>query len=259
MWMRKLGQTGINISALGLGTVKFGRNQAVKYPDSFIIPNDKTALALIHQASDLGINVIDTAPAYGDSEERLGRLLKAQRQRWTICSKVGEEFIGGQSSFNFSPEHICFSVERSLKRLNTDYIDIVLVHSDGNDLDIIKHWGTLDALAELKQKGLIRAFGMSTKTVEGGIAAAKKSDVVMVTYNLANKGELPVLDYCAEHNKSVLLKKVLASGHLPAGEDDPLKASMELIYSHSSVSSAIIGTINPVHLASNAQAARAAI
>ena len=251
MWMRTLGQTGIKISALGLGTVKIGRNQGVKYPQSFAIPDDKAALALIDQASNLGINLIDTAPAYGNSELRLGNLLQNRRNQWVICSKVGEEFENGKSSFNFSPEHTQFSVERSLNRLKTDVIDIVLVHSDGNDLDIINNFGTLDALAELKKKGLIRAFGMSTKTVAGGIAAAEKGDVVMASYNLSYQDELPVLDYSRENNKGVLLKKALASGHLPEGQEDPLEASLKLVFGHSGVSSAIIGTINPRHLETN--------
>ncbi len=256
MWMRELGQSGINISALGLGTVKLGRDQGVKYPESFTIPDDKAALSLIDRASDLGINLIDTAPAYGNSEQRLGRLLKNRRDRWVICSKVGEEFENQESSYNFSPEHTQFSVERSLKRLKTDVIDIVLIHSDGNDLEIINNFGTLEALAGLKKKGLIRAFGMSTKTVAGGIAAAEKSDVVMATYNLSYQDELPVLNYCLEHNKGVLLKKALASGHLPHGEQHPLEASLKLVFAHDGASSAIIGTINPRHLESNILTAR---
>ena len=251
MWMRKLGQTGIEISALGLGTVKLGRNTGVKYPESFTIPDTKSALALIDQAADLGINLIDTAPSYGNSEQQLGAILKNRRQRWVVCSKVGEEFDGYQSTYNFSPEHAQLSVERSLSRLNTDVIDIVLVHSDGNDLEIINNFGTLDALAELKRKGLIRAYGMSTKSVIGGIAAAKKSDVVMATYNLAHQNELPVLDYCLENNKGVLLKKVFASGHFPENEQNPLETSLKFAFDHDACSSGIVGTINPHHLKAN--------
>ncbi len=164
-WMRELGSTGLSISALGLGTVKLGRNEGVKYPSEFTIPDDRAAADLLALARDLDINLIDTAPAYGNSEERLGALLQGQRGDWIICSKVGEEFCEGQSSFDFSPEHTRFSVERSLRRLGTEVIDIVLVHSDGNDARIIDEFGTLEALADLKQRGLIRAFGMSTKTV----------------------------------------------------------------------------------------------
>ncbi|MEZ5530383.1 MAG: aldo/keto reductase [Porticoccaceae bacterium] len=86
---RPFGNTGINVSILGLGTVKLGRDQGVKYPNGFVIPDDRQASKLISLAHDLGINLIDTAPAYGNSEERLGTLLKGQRDQWVICSKVG--------------------------------------------------------------------------------------------------------------------------------------------------------------------------
>ena len=90
---RPLGSTGFDVSPLGLGTVKLGRDQGVKYPNGFTIPDDAQALALLNQARDLGINLLDTAPAYGISEERLGHLLQGQRDEWVIVSKVGEEFV----------------------------------------------------------------------------------------------------------------------------------------------------------------------
>lgn len=71
---RSLGQTGIEVSCLGLGTVKFGRNQEVKYPNNFSLPEDKQISALLDQAKGFGINLLDTAPAYGSSEQRqIGR------------------------------------------------------------------------------------------------------------------------------------------------------------------------------------------
>jgi aryl-alcohol dehydrogenase-like predicted oxidoreductase len=255
---RSLGQTGMEVSILGLGTVKLGRNEAVKYPHSFELPNDKQANELLAIARDNGINLVDTAPSYGTSEERLGHLLSGQRKHWLICTKVGEEFTKDVSSFDFTPEHTRFSVERSLKRLNTDMLDIVLVHSDGNDVDIIKRFGTLDALAELKRQGKIRAFGMSTKTLAGGLLAVEQADVVMITWNLQYHEEIPVADYCLEHGKGVLIKKILASGHStlspgsPEGRlGDPIKQCFDMVFNHPGVSSAIVGTINPQHLLSN--------
>ncbi len=253
---RPIGSTGLSVSPIGLGTVKLGRNQGVKYPTGFELPSDREAAGLLALAKDQGINLIDTAPAYGSSEERLGPLLKGQRHDWVICSKVGEEFEGGKSSFDFSAKHTRFSVERSLKRLQTDSIDLVLVHSDGNDLDILQKAEAFDTLQQLKQEGLIRAFGMSTKTVDGGIEAARQSDCVMVTYNLSHREEEPVLDYCRQHNKGVLIKKAFASGHIAVAEGlDPIQASMDFLYAHPAVSSAIIGTINPGHLRDNCRKA----
>ena len=241
----------MQVSALGFGTVKLGRTEGVKYPQAFTVPDDKEARALLDLSRDLGINLIDTAPAYGNSEERLGRLLKEDRKQWLICSKVGEEFLDGQSTFDFSAEHTRMSVERSLRRLQTDYIDMVLVHSDGNDLDIIHNSAALQTLAELKQRGWIRAFGMSTKTVAGGLLAAEQSDVVMVTYNLNEQTDVAVLDYCREHNKGALIKKALASGHRCDG--DAVTEALAMIFSHAGASSAIVGTINSMHLRDNVQ------
>jgi aryl-alcohol dehydrogenase-like predicted oxidoreductase len=258
---RSLGATGIAISAVGLGTVKLGRNQGVKYPSGFELPSDSEAHALINRARELGINLIDTAPAYGTSEERLGPLLAGQRDDWVICSKVGEEFNAGVSHFDFSAAHTRLSIERSLKRLNTDRIDIVLVHSDGNDVDIIENTEVFSVLQQFKREGKIRAFGMSTKTVAGGLLAARESDCVMATYNPAHLDEQPVLDECLRLGRGTLLKKALASGHLCQTGDhsNPVRASLEFAFAHPGVSAAIIGTINPAHLDDNVQQARAAL
>lgn len=256
----QLGASNIEVSALGLGTVKFGRDKGLKYPSSFSIPDDKEILDILSIAQRGGINLLDTAPAYGTSEERLGKLLKNTRKDWIICSKAGEEFVDGESSYHFSEEKIRGSVERSLQRLNTDYLDIVLIHSDGNDLNII-NGGALDVLNDLKKQGKIRATGMSTKTVEGGILAAKKSDCVMITHNLQYNEERSVIDYCSANNKGVLLKKIFASGHIQttniekSSAQNNLDATMEFVFQTKGVSSAIIGSINPNHIMENIHAA----
>ncbi|MEM8659408.1 MAG: aldo/keto reductase, partial [Pseudomonadota bacterium] len=134
-WLRPLGSTGLLISAIGLGTVKLGRNTGVKYPEPFDLPDDRSAAYLIARASELGINLIDTAPAFGSSVERLGKLLSGHREQWVLATKVGEEYTDGKSRFDYSAKHTRHSVERSLRRLRTDVIDIVSVHSCGDDLD----------------------------------------------------------------------------------------------------------------------------
>ncbi|MEM7651196.1 MAG: aldo/keto reductase [Pseudomonadota bacterium] len=244
----ELGSTGIDVSRLGLGTVKFGRNEGVKYPEGFEIP-DETALAdLLALAKDLGINMLDTAPAYGTSEERLARLLAGQREDWVIVGKAGEDFENGESIYNFSPEHIELSLKRSLKRLNTDYLDVFLLHSDGSDVANLSD-NVIEAMQSLKKRGLVRAIGASTKTAEGGLRALEHMDVVMATYTQDYRDEEPVLDYAATHGKGVLLKKVLSSGH-----DNDVSAAFKFAFSHSGVSAAVVGTINPAHLKANVQA-----
>ena len=249
---RPLGSTGLHVSPLGLGTVKLGRDQGVKYPNGFTIPDDRKASLLLARARELGINLIDTAPAYGISEERLGPLLAGQREDWVIVSKVGEEFENGLSRFDFSAAHTRLSVERSLQRLRTDRIEMVLVHSDGNDLHILREEEVYQTLAELKREGKILAYGLSGKTAEGGLLALEQGDCAMVTYNLNDQRERPVIDYAAAHGKAILVKKALASGHLCLEPGvDPVRRSFELVFSHPGVGAAIIGTINPQHLADN--------
>ncbi|MCE3237668.1 MAG: yhdN [Gammaproteobacteria bacterium] len=254
-----LGTTEIVVSRIGLGTVKFGRNTKINYPEAFSLPSDDTILALLNCAQELGVNLLDTAPAYGTSEERLGKLIKNQRHDWVLCSKVGEEFIDGESSFCFSAEHTRKSIERSLQRLKTDYLDIVLVHSNGDDKNIIEESSIFSVLAEMKKTGLLRAFGMSTKTIEGGLLAIDHADIVMVTYNPIQKEEQPVIAYAHQKNKGVLIKKAFASGHLQkiAG-DDPVQVAMDFIFREPGVTSVITGTLNQMHLKHTVECAKKA-
>ncbi len=213
---KNIAETGLAVSPLGLGTVKLGRTAGVKYPGSFKIPDDVQTLKLLSQASELGINLIDTAPAYGNSEQRLGQLLPKLNREWVIATKVGELFNAdlAQSHYNYTAEFIKQSVEQSLKNLRREVLDIVLIHSDGNDQHIIEHLGVLEILNDLKQQGLIRATGMSTKTVAGGLLSLQQSDIAMVMHNSGYQDEQAVLDQAATSNKAIFIKKALNSGHL---------------------------------------------
>jgi len=253
MKFTEIATTGCQVSSFGLGTVKFGRNEAVKYPASFELPDDQAIMNLLAVAREFDVNLLDTAPAYGSSEERLGKLLKTARHEWVISTKVGEQFEHGVSSFSFSPADIEKSIYRSLQKLRTDYIDIVLVHSDGNDEKIIRELDTLSALDNLKKKGLIRCFGVSTKTVRGGLLAVEHSDLAMITYNLANTEEEAVLDHALKLNKGIFIKKALDSGNQGTGmsRGEWLERSLQFVYKHPAVTSIIVGTISADHLKEN--------
>lgn len=249
MQKRCLGKTEIEVSKIGLGTVKFGRNQGLKYPSAFELPSDQALDELLNGAAELGINFLDTAPAYGTSEERLGKLLKTKRRQWVISTKVGESFKDGISSFDFSPKAVRHSIERSLKRLNTDYLDIVLAHSNGEDQRIIEEEEIFLTLDTLKKEGKLRAYGMSTKTVTGGLLTIAQSDVAMVTFNPTWPNEREVIRTAHQQRKGILIKKALASGHLQTiSSENPLENAMHFIFSEPGVTSAIIGTINLSHL-----------
>ena len=245
---------GLKVSIVGLGTVKIGRNTSVKYPNSFDIPSDKEVLKLLNTASENGVNLIDTAPAYGNSEERLGELLRKSNYPWIISTKVGEVFDSttGLSAYCFTPEFIQASIESSLSKLKCDFLDIVLIHSDGDDEGIIRD-GALDVLQALKAKGLIRAVGMSSKTIAGGMLAAEKSDIVMVTHNLDYQKEIEVIEYAESMGKGILIKKAFGSGHLIT--ESSIEVAFDCIYQQKGVSSVILGSINPSHIEENVQQA----
>jgi aryl-alcohol dehydrogenase-like predicted oxidoreductase len=247
---RPLGRSGLNVSVLGLGTVKFGRNAAVKYPQPFDLPSMDALAALLEQASAAGINLLDTAPAYGSSEQRLGELLAGQRERWILCSKAGETFDDGQSAYDFRPDSIRRSLERSLARLRTDHIDILLLHSDGRDREILQDSGALETLLKAREEGLVRAVGISHKTPEGGALALQCCDVIMATLNLDYREEAGLIAEAGRQGVGVLIKKLFGSGHA-ALDPQHLRDSLALGLHSPGVSSLVLGTITPAHLASN--------
>lgn len=242
-----LGNTGLATAILALGTVKLGRTKGVKYPTTFELPDDKAALTLLHTARNLGINLLDTAPAYGISEARLGHLLRGQRHHWLLSTKVGESFDGSTSTHDFSPEACRKSVERSLKRLATDVLDIVLIHSNGEDKRILEEIGTLQALQALKAEGKIRAVGISHKSVEGArIALAQGADVIMATLNPNELSDRDVIAQARAQGCGVLIKKAFSSGHGTA-------ADLNFVASQQGVDSIVVGTTSPDHLIENAR------
>lgn len=253
MELRDLGRTGLRVSPLGLGTTKLGRTEQVKYPEPFSLPSDRQFEALLDVARAHGVNLIDTAPAYGISEERLGGLL-VDRDRWVIVTKAGEAFETGRSQFDFAPASITRSVERSLARLRTDRLDVVLLHSDGRDVEILRDSGALEALCALRDAGVVRAIGASTKTVPGGLLAVERCDVVMVAFNRADHSQLPVIEAAHRAGVGVLVKKPLASGH----DDEPGRALADAL-AVTGVTSVVVGTIEPGHFADNCRAVERAL
>jgi len=247
MERRALGHTGLDVSLLGLGTVKLGRDAGVRYPRAFHIPDDDAACRLLDTASELGINLLDTAPAYGSSEARLGALLRGRRQRWVLCTKVGEEFENGRSRFDFSAAHTRSSVLRSLERLGTEALDVVLIHSDGDDLARLDG-PAFETLQALQREGRVRAVGISHKTVAGARHALELGcDVIMATLNPKHTDELAVIAEAGRRGCGVLIKKALASGH--AGPE-----SLAFVARQAGVSSIVVGTVNGDHLRANAAA-----
>lgn len=253
MELRALGRTGLRVSPIGLGTTKLGRTQQLKYPEPFELPSDRQVGDLLETARDFGVNLIDTAPAYGTSEGRLGALLQ-DRSDWVIVTKVGEEFVDGRSRFDFSAAAVTRSVERSLERLRTHWLDVVLLHSSGDDVEILRNSGAVEALRKLCQAGVIRAWGASTKTVAGGLLAVELCEVVMVALDREDRSQLPVVAAARESGVGVLVKKPLASGH----DADPGRALVQAL-GVPGVTGVVVGTVDVEHWKDDCRAVERAL
>jgi aryl-alcohol dehydrogenase-like predicted oxidoreductase len=148
MQYRTLGRTGIKVSPYALGALMFATQ--VGNPD----PQD--SLRAIHKALDAGINLIDTSDAYGDSEQVVGRALKGRRDTVVLATKFGRPTGTDPNQQGTSRRWIMTAVETSLRRLQTDHIDLYQMHTLDPDTDIEE---TLSALTDLIRAGKIRAIG----------------------------------------------------------------------------------------------------
>jgi aryl-alcohol dehydrogenase-like predicted oxidoreductase len=151
MHYRTLGRTGIKVSPFALGTLMFATS--IGNPD----PDD--SIRVIHRALDAGINLVDTADGYGDSEEIVGRALEGRRDSVILATKFGRAMGDDPNRQGGSRRWIMTAVEDSLRRLQTDHIDLYLIHRLDPSTDIEE---TLSALSDLIHSGKVRAIGSST-------------------------------------------------------------------------------------------------
>lgn len=174
---------------------------------------------------------------------RLSPFVTQHRNRIVLSTKAGETFERGQSYYDFSPDAILRSATSSLRKLCVDALDILLLHSDGNDCQNIE--SAKPALLKLKAEGKVRAVGISAKTPEGILSAMREHlDVVMAPFSLTNQSLGPALADAHHAGLGVLAIKGLQSGFL-AGR---IEEAVEFILDQRFVDSLVIGTINPAHL-----------
>jgi myo-inositol catabolism protein IolS len=209
MLYRKFGTTGWNVSAIGMGTWNIGN----QWGDI----EETTALETVRSAFDHGVNLFDTAEAYGIpqglSEERLGKALKGVRDRAHIITKIGSwgRRTGEALPKNIDTVRLC--LQASLYRLQTDYVDAVLCHEG----DIEDPTLYLEAFEQMKEKGYLRTYGISTNDFEvlKRFNVNNTCSIVEFDYSLLNrKAEANMLPYCQEHGIAVLVRGPLAQGLL---------------------------------------------
>ena len=219
MNMRRLGKTGLSVSPIVFGGNVFGWTA-----------DEKTSFDILDAFFDAGLNTIDTADVYsawvpgnkgGDSEEIIGRWLKkgkVSRDKAVIITKVGSDMGQGKT---LKEQYILKAVEDSLRRLQTDYIDVYLSHWPDADTP---HEESLTAYAKLKQQGKIRSFGCSNydaALLQASFDAAEKAglpryDVLQPEYNLYERAsfEGPLAELCVKEDIGVITYFSLAAGFL---------------------------------------------
>jgi aryl-alcohol dehydrogenase-like predicted oxidoreductase len=246
-----LARSGVPLSPLGFGAFKIGRNAGIKYPQGYALPDEPAVSQLLNGILDLGCTLIDTAPAYGLSEERIGRAIAHRRDEYLLSTKVGETFADGHSTYDFSRGGIEQSLTRSLQRLQTDSLDLVLIHSPGDDRYVLEQTDVVAVLHEWKARGAVRAIGLSGKTPEGAQLALAWADVVMVEYHQQDASHAAVIAEAGERGVTVLIKKGLASGKLSAD------AAIRFVLAQSAVQSLVVGGLNLDHFQTNWATAQA--
>lgn len=201
METRALGQSGVMVSVLGLGTWPMGG-------EWWGGTDDSESIRTIHRALDLGVTLFDTAEAYaaGHAEEVLGRGLAGRRQEAVIADKVAPN--------HFAPDQIEEAFDASCRRLQTNYIDVYFLHWPNIDLPIGQAMETLEAL---RAEGRIRAIGVSNFTADEMRAASEygQIDVLQPPYNMFWRFiEGDQLPYCREHGIGIMAYSGLAQGLL---------------------------------------------
>lgn len=276
---QELGETGLTVSIVGLGTGPLG----------YLATPPERVESLLDRALDLGVSLIDTAACYRQAEAVLGSALEGRRDEFVIVSKCGHA-ADGLDAAEWSEELVRASVERSLARLRTDRIDLMLLH--GCDFHILQHGEPLGALRKLREEGKVRFIGYSGDNEAAAYATTlSEIDVVEASLNLCDQANADlVLPEAKRRGKGVIAKRPLAnaawrepsarpgmyaeyasaySERLERMELDPEdldldgdaeaswpELALRFTLSHPDVSVAVPGTTDPDHLEENVEAAK---
>jgi aryl-alcohol dehydrogenase-like predicted oxidoreductase len=269
---RTLGRTGLQVTALGYGAME------LRGPPRGREVTKGQAAEVLNAVLDAGINYIDTSIDYGQSEELIGELISGRRSQFYLASKcgclVGEAAAtapppGSPNRHIFTPENIIAGVEQSLRRMKTDYLDVVQFHGSPSKQTLEEN-GSVEAVMDLKRQGKVRFIGMSSTLpnlvdhIEMGVF-----DVFQIPYSALQREHEDVISSASRAGAGIVVRGGVARGGpgkeegnfwdlwQKAGLDDLLDgmSRMEFVFrftlSHPDLDTTIVGTINPRHLQDN--------
>ena len=246
----RFGNTDMTVFKIALGGYPFSGVHKAQGWDPYSTDGRKEAIRTINTALDLGINYIDTAPGYGNghSESIIGDVMTTRRSECYLATKV---------PWDCGKKELFESFEASLKRLQTDYVDVLQLHGgifDNEEQRHIMEGGPLEALQELQQKGSIRYIGISTEEPWSAVPLVTSGafDVIQVCYNLVRQSaHYHLLDETQANGMAVCAMRPLTSGkfqrqleylapHL-LNNDDIYKLCLSFILSDSRVHMSNVG------------------
>jgi aryl-alcohol dehydrogenase-like predicted oxidoreductase len=216
MERRLLGNTAISVSEIAFGGVEIGVPYGIGVRDERDMLSQRDAVRLLHSAQDKGINLFDTARLYGDSESIMGRAFKGRRDQVVLATKCCHflDENGRIPPYEALKKTILGSLEESLKALQTDYVDIYMLHQA--DHGILEDAGVKRVFNELKQTGRIRATGTSVYRVEETLYAIQDGgwDIIQIPFNLMDQRQLTAFESAAAAGVALVVRSVLLKGLL---------------------------------------------
>lgn len=213
MRYRLLGTTGLEISEITLGTVELGMDYGFQGTSHYRKPEERDSIALIHQALDEGINLIDTAPVYGSSEELIGKALRERSHRPYIATKVTippqndptQDVLASLSQ----------SIDTSLKALHVETIDLLQIHNTTSE--VLGQEEIVDFLERARHQGKMRFIGASTYYQGVSLQAIEEDwiDCLQVPFNILNQSMVwQVIPGAARRGKGILARSAFLRGLL---------------------------------------------
>ena len=268
MEKRQLGRTDLTISRLGAGLAEIGFE--------LTLAEEAQAAQVLNTALDSGINFLDTAACYDISEEVIGRTIAHRRHEYILSTKCGH-VTGSYEGEPWTAQTVRDSIERSLKRMRTDHVDVVHLHSC--DLEVLERGKVIQELQEAKQAGKTRYIGYSGDN-EAAVWAVESGlfDTLQTSFNLVDQqARTRLFARAEERGMGLIAKRPIANaawgaeaspsgyaaeyyrraqamareGPIPGAPDDPILLALGFVLAHQAVDTAIVGTSDPEHMEAN--------
>lgn len=264
----RLGRTGLEVTRLGVGLSEIGFELEMTEAEM--------ASQVLNMALDAGINFLDTGACYGISEELVGRTVSHRRDEFILATKAGH-VTGGYVGKEWTAQTVRDSIDRSLKRMKTDYVDILQLHTCS--VEVLERGEVTEALQAAKQAGKIRFLGYSGDN-EGALWAVKSGlfDTLQTSFNLLDQNaRLYLFEPAKAQNMGIICKrpigngawgatqspstyandyferyKVMAQdGPIPGAPENRILLALGFAFAHEAVDTFIVGTHNPLHMQAN--------